>query len=169
MKLRLLLIMMTLVAQMAFAGRFDFPKESAQMSIQMPDNWQMGLQGDGVTAHPANNSKVTISVFPLSGASNLKDAFTIATKQVSASYRDVKIGKLAEQKQAGITFFGGQGEGEKDGFELTLAVAAFSADGKRFFGLAWTRDEGSGDNYIKDIDKALASIQPFNEVPKPPK
>lgn len=156
-------------AQIAFAGRSDLPKENPQVSIQMPDNWQTGLDGDNVTARPANNSKVMISVFPVTGASNLKDAFAIATKQVSATYSDVKIGKLAEQKQAGITFFGGQGEGEKDGFELTLAVAAFSPDGKHFFGLAWTRDETSGDVYLKDIDKALGSIQPFKEKLKPPK
>jgi len=133
----------------------------------MPDNWQTALDGESITARPANNSKVMISVFPVSGASNLKDAFSMATKQLSATYRDVKIGKVAEQKQGGITFFGGQGEGEKDGFELTLAVAAFTPDGKRFFGLAWSRDDASGDVYIKDIDQALASIQPFKEVSKP--
>jgi hypothetical protein len=169
MKVHLVLTIIVLGAQIAFAGRFDLPKENAQVSIQMPDNWQMEFEGDTVTAHPANNSKVTICVFPVSGASNLKDAFVIATKQMSVAYRDVKIGKLAEQKQAGIAFYGGQGEGEKDGFELILAVAAFSGDGKCFFGLTWTRDEASGDVYIKDIDKALASIQPFKETPKPPK
>src|SRR5947209_5705119 len=118
---------------------------------------------------------VTFAKAPLSqlascgckGASNLKDAFSMATKQLSATYRDVKIGKVAEQKQGGITFFGGQGEGEKDGFELTLVVAAFTPDAKRFFGLAWSRDDASGDVYIKDIDQALASIQPFKEVSKP--
>lgn len=169
MKVHLGLTILFLGAQSAFAGRFDLPKENAQVSIQMPDNWQMGFEGDIVTAHPVNNSKVMIWVFPVSGASNLKDAFVSATKQISIAYRDVKIGKLAEQKQAGITFYGGQGEGEKDGFELILAVAAFTCDGKRFFGLAWTRDEASGDVYIKDIDKALASIQPFKETPKPAK
>ena len=169
MKLRLVLTMFALGAQIAFAGRFDFPKENAQVSIQMPDNWQMAFEGDTVTAHPANNWKVMISVFPVSGANNLKDAFVIAAKQIGVAYRDVKIGKPAELKQAGITFYGGQGEGEKDGFELILAVAAFTPDGKRFFGLAWTRDEASGDVYIKDIDKALASIKPFKETPKPPK
>jgi dipeptidyl aminopeptidase/acylaminoacyl peptidase len=167
--LALLLTIILLGAPIAFAGRFDFPKENPQVSIQMPNNWHAGFDGDKVTAHPANNSKVVISVFPISDASNLKDAFVNATKQFSATYQDVKIGKLAEQKQAGITFYGGQGEGEKDGFELTLAVAAFSPDGKSFFGLAWTRDEAFGDAYIKDIDKALASIQPFKELPKPPK
>ncbi|HSV63288.1 MAG TPA: hypothetical protein VLH83_08065 [Chthoniobacterales bacterium] len=169
MKVRLVLPILFLVAPLAFAGRFDFPKENPLVSIQMPEQWQTALDGDSVTAHPANNPKVMISVFPVSGASNLKDAFAIATKQVSATYGDVKIGKLAEQQQAGITFYGGQGEGEKDGFELILAVAALSPDGKHFFGLAWTRDEASGDGYIKDIDRALASIQPFKEMPKPAK
>ncbi|HEX4641116.1 MAG TPA: hypothetical protein VH252_07000 [Chthoniobacterales bacterium] len=169
MKLRFLLTVIMFGAQIAFAGRFDLPKDGPQFSVQMPDNWQIEFEGDSVSARPAKNSKVMISVFPVSGSSDLKDAFSIAAKQVSATYRDVKIGKLAEQKQAAITFFGGQGEGEKDGFELILAVAAFTHDGKRFFGLVWTRDEASGDVYIKDIDKALASIQPFKKVPKPPK
>jgi len=160
---------MILGAQVAFAGRFDLPKENPQVSIQMPENWQTVLDGDTVTAHPANNSKVMISVFPISDANNLKDAFAIATKHFAASHSDVKIGNLAEQKQAGVIFYGGQGEGEKDGFELIVAVAAFSADGKRFFGLAWTRDDASSDVYINDINKALASIQPFKQVPKPPK
>ena len=132
----------------------------------MPDNWQTGLDGDNVTARPANNSKVMISVFALPSAKNIEDAFAIATKQVSAIYRDVKIGKLSKQSQAGITFFGGRGEAEKDGFELTLAVAAFTSDGKHFFGLAWARDEAAGDAMTREIDKALASIRPFEEMPK---
>ena len=169
MKIRLVLSALIIGAQIAFAGRFDLPKENPQISIHMPENWQTGIDGEGVTARPGNNSKVMISVFPVSGASDLKEAFAIVTKQVGATYGDVKIGKLAEQKQAGMMFYGGQGEGEKDGFELILAVAGFSPDGKHFFGLAWTRDEASGDVYIKDIDKALASLQPFKELPKPSK
>ena len=170
MKISVALLALILGCQIAVGGRVDLPKEKPQLvSIQMPDHWQMGLDGDGVTAHPANDTKVMISVFSLSGASTLEDAFAIATKQVSAIYRDVKIGKLSRQNQAGINFFGGQGEAEKDGFELMLAVAAFSPDGKHFFGLAWTRGERSDDAYIKDIDKALASIQPFKELQKPAK
>src|SRR5881394_211587 len=169
MKVRFLVPTVMLGAQIAFAGRFDLPKEKAQISIQMPENWQTVLDEDSVTAHPANNSKVTLSIFPVSAASNLKNAFAIAAKQVSATYRDVKIGKLAEQQQAGITFYGGQGEGEKDGFELTLAVAAFTCDGKRFFGLAWARDEVGGDAITKEIDRALGSIKPFKETLKPSK
>lgn len=165
MKLPLVLATLILGVQIAFGGRFDLPKENPQISIQMPDSWQTGLDGDNVAARPVNNSKVTISVFYLSGTKNIEDAFALATKQVNATYRDVKIGKLSKQSQAGINFFGGQGEGEKDGFELTLAVAAFSPDGKHFFGLAWARDEASGNLYINEIDKALASIQPFKEHP----
>jgi hypothetical protein len=157
--------MICLSAQIAFAGRFDLPKENPQISIQMPDNWQTGLDGDNVTAHPPANSKVMISVFPVSGAKNIEDAFAIAAKQISAIYSDVKIGKLSRQNQAGINFYGGQGEGEKDGFELILAVAAFSPDGKHFFGLGWARDESSSDVYVKEINEALASIQPFKEPP----
>jgi hypothetical protein len=76
---------------------------------------------------------------------------------------------LSRQNQGRINFYGGQGEGEKDGFELILAVAAFSPDGKHFFGLAWARDEASGEAISRDINKALASIHPFKEVSKPPK
>jgi hypothetical protein len=167
--LRLIVIGVLFTAHAAVAGRFDLPKEGPQISIQIPDGWQPELDGDKVTAHPPSNSKIMISVFALPKAENMNDAFAIATKQFSASYSDVKIGKLAEQKQAGFTFYGGQGEGEKDGFELIVAVAAFTSDGKHFFGLAWTRDEAAGDVYIQDINKALASIQPFKEVPKPAK
>lgn len=169
MKIPIVLPALLLGVQVAFGGRVDLPKENPQVSIQMPDNWQTGLDGDNVTARPANNSKVMISVFALPGAKSLEDAFAIATKQISVIYSDVKIGKLSRQNQAGINFFGGQGEAEKDGFELILAVAAFSSDGKHFFGLAWARDEGSGDAVTREIGKALASIQPFKEVPKPPK
>ncbi len=109
-----------------------------------------------------------ISIFAVPGAGNLHDALTIATKQVSATYDDVKIGKVTEQKQAGITFYGGQGEGEKDGFELILAVAAFTADGKQFFGLAWARDDAASDSITKEMNNALASIQPFTEPPPKP-
>jgi hypothetical protein len=165
MKIPLVLSALLLGTQVALGARFDLPKENPQVSIQMPDNWQTGLDGDNVTARPANNSKVMISVFALPGHS-LEDAFAIATKQISVIYSDVKIGKLSRQNQAGINFFGGQGEGEKDGFEMMLAVAAFSPDGKHFYGLAWARDEGSGDAVAREIDKALASIQPFKEVPK---
>src|SRR5438270_13819438 len=101
MKIRVLLPPLVLIAQVVDAGRFDLPKENPQISIQMPDNWQTALDGDSITAHPANNSKVMISVFPVSGASNLKDAFSIATKQLSATYGDVKIGEWRnENKQA---------------------------------------------------------------------
>ena len=169
MKLRLLLTIIIFGAEIAFAGRFDLPKENPQFSIQMPDNWEIGLNGDNVMARPANNSKVMISVFPVSGAKDIEEAFAIATRQVSTTYRDVKIGKLSRQNQAGIDLFGGQGEGEKDGFELTLAVAAFTCDGKRFFGLAWARDEVGGDAITKEIDRALGSIKPFKETLKPSK
>jgi hypothetical protein len=68
MKLQLLLTITIFGAEIAFAGRFDLPKENPQLSIQMPDNWEIGLNGDNVMAHPANNSKVMISVFLVSGA-----------------------------------------------------------------------------------------------------
>jgi hypothetical protein len=165
MKIPLALPALVLAAQLAFAERFDLPKENPQFSIQMPEKWEMEVEGEHVTARPAKDSKVIISVFPVSGAKNLEDAFAILTKQVTANYRDVKVGKVSEQKQAGLTFFGGQGEAEKDGFELRLSVAAFSAGGQRYFGLVWTADEVSGDLHIKEIDKALASLQAFKEPP----
>ena len=167
--LRLAVLASILCASVAFAGRFDLPKANPQISIQIPDDWQPDIAEDTVTAHPANNTRAMISVFAISGAGTLQDAFTVATKRVSALYGDVKIGKLAEQKQAGITFFGGQGEGEKDGFELTLAIAAFTGDGKHFFGLAWARDEAAGETITGEINKALGSIQLFRESSKPPK
>ena len=169
MKIPLVLSALILGAPVAFGGRFDLPKENPYISVKMPENWQTRLDGEKVTARPADNAKVMISVFAVPGASNLEDAFAVATKYVGAIYRDVKIGKLSRQNQNGINFFGGQGEGEKDGFELILAAASFSPDGKHFFGLAWARDEVSGDAVTRDIDKALASIQPFKETSKPQK
>ena len=168
MKIQLVLPALVLTAQLAFGGRFDLPKDHPQFSIQMPDKWEIDLEGDNVTARPTKDSKVTISVFPVPAAKNLEDAFAIVTKQVSANYRDVRVGKLSEQKQAGLTFFGGQGEAEKDGFELRLSVAAFTADGQRFFGLVWTADEVSGEIHIKEIDKALSSLQTFKDPPAKP-
>jgi hypothetical protein len=168
MKIRLVLPALVLATELAFGGRFDLPKENPQFSIQMPEKWETAVEGDSVSSRPTKDSRVTISVLPVLGAKNLQDAFAIVTKQVSATYRDVKVGKLSEQKQAGLTFFGGQGEAEKDGFELRLSVAAFSADGQRYFGLVWTADEVSGDIHIKEIDKALSSLQAFKEPPPKP-
>ena len=160
---------LALGAQVVLAGRFDLPKENPQFSIQMPDKWETEVQGDNVTSHPAKGSRVVISVFPVSGAKNFEDAFAIITKQVSSKYSDVTVGKLSEQKQGGLTFFGGQGAGEKDGFELRLSVAAFSADGQHYFGLVWACDE-AGEVYTKEIDQALRSIQTLKEAPpKAPK
>lgn len=162
--------MLLITTPVAFGGRFELPKEHPQFSIQMPDKWETALEGDKVTACPAKDSKVTISVFPVPAAKSREDAFAIVTKQVSATYRDVKVGKLSEQKQAGLTFYGGQGEAEKDGFELRLSVAAFSADGQHYFGLVWTADEASGDIYLSEIDNALSSLQTFTEpLSKPAK
>lgn len=168
MRIRFVLPALIMSAQLVFGGRFDLPKEKPQFSIQMPDKWEIVIEGDSVTARPAKDSKVVISVFPVPAAKNLEDAFAIVTKQTSANYRDVKVGKLSEQKQAGLTFFGGQGEGEKDGFELRLSVAAFTADGQHYFGLVWTADEVSGEIHIKEIDKVLSSIQAFKEPPPKP-
>lgn len=168
MKIHLVLPAVVLTAQLAFGGRFDLPKEKPQFSIQMPDKWETALEGDNVTARPAKDSKVIILVFPVPAAKNFEDALAIVTKQTSANYRDVKVGKVSEQKQAGLTFFGGQGEGEKDGFELRLSVAAFTADGQHYFGLVWAADEVSGEIHIKEIDKALASLQAFKEPPPKP-
>lgn len=165
MKIRLVLSALVFAGHLAFGGRFDLPKESPQFSIQMPDKWETVVEGDNVRAHPGKSSKVMILVFPVPGAKNFEEAFSIATKQATANYRDVKIGKLSEQKQAGLTFFGGQGEGEKEGFELRLAVAAFSADGEHYFGLVWSVDEVSANLHLKDIDKVLASLQAFKEPP----
>lgn len=128
------------------------------------------MEGDSVTSRAQKNSRVVISVFPVSGAKNFEDAFAIITKQMSANYSDVKLGKLSEQKQSGLTFFGAQGEGEKDGFELRLSVAALSADGQNYFGLVWACDDVSGEAHIKEIEQALRSIQAFKETPpKAPK
>ena len=165
MRIRLVLPAFILAAQLAFAGRFDLPKEEPQFSIQMPEKWETAVERDNVTSRPAKNSKVIISVFPVPAAKNFEDAFAMVMKQVSATYLDVKLGKLSEQKQAGLTFFGGYGEAEKDGFELRLSVAAFSADDKRYFGLVWAADEVSGDIHIKEIDQVLASLQAFKEPP----
>jgi hypothetical protein len=170
MKIRLLLPAFVFITEIAFGGRFDLPREHPQFSIQMPDNWETAVEGDNVTSRPAKDSKVIISVFPAPAAKNLQDAFGIAAKKVSADYSDVKIGKLSKQKQAGLTFFGGQGEGERDGFELRLSLAAFTGDGQHYFALVWAADEASGEIYIKEIDKILVSLQAFKEPsPKPGK
>jgi hypothetical protein len=168
MRIGLVLPALMLAAKVAFAGRFDLPKENPQFSIQMPAEWETEVKDDTVTSRPAKNSRVVISVFPISGAKNFDDAFAILTRQVSAIYQDVKLGKLSEQKQAGLTFFGAQGEGEKEGFELRLSVAAFTADGQRYFGLVWACDE-AGEVRIKEIYTTLASIQKFKEAPAKPK
>src|SRR4051812_10950521 len=105
MKIRLLLPALMFVTEVAFGGRFDLPKENPQFSIQMPDNWETVVEGDNVTSRPAKDSKVMLSVFPVPAAKNLEDAFAIVLEQVSATYSDVKVGKLSEQKQAGLTFF----------------------------------------------------------------
>ena len=104
MKIRVLLPALVLIAQVVDAGRFDLPKENPQISIQMPDNWQTALDGESITARPANNSKVMISVFPVSGASNLKEAFSMATKQLSATYGDVKIGEWRNENKQALPF-----------------------------------------------------------------
>jgi hypothetical protein len=166
MKIRIVLSVLMLGAQVAFAGRFDLPKENPQFSIQMPEKWQTEVDGDKVTSRPAKDSKVIISVFPLPGAKNFEDAFALVTEHVTANYRDVKLGKLSEQKQAGMSFYGGQGEAEKDGFELRLSVAAFGENGQRYFGLVWACDEASGEIHIQEIAKTLASIRPFTEQPR---
>jgi hypothetical protein len=159
------LITLMFTAEVAFAGRFDLPKEGPQFSIQMPDRWETAIEGDHVTSRPAKDSKLMISVFGVPAAKNLEDAFGTALKQVTASYRDVKLGKLSEQRQAGLTVYGGHGEAEKAGFELRISVAAFTADGQRFFGLVWTADEASRSSQINEIDEALASLQTFTEPP----
>ena len=166
MKIRILLSAL-LVTEVAFGSRFDLPKENPQISIEMPDKWETADEGDNITSRPAKDSKVMISIFPVPAAKDLKDAFAIVLKHVSETYRDVKLRKLSEQKQSGVTFYGGRGEAERDGFELNFSVAALSADGHRYFALVWAADEASGDTHTKELDKTLASIQRFSAQPSP--
>ena len=165
MKIRFLLPILVLAADIAGGATFKLPKDSPQFSIEMPDKWVTEVKGDLVFARPAKDSKVNIFVGLIPEAKSQEEAFAGISKEVAAHYQEFNVGKTSHQKEAGIDFFGAEGKGKREGVEFRVALAVFSPDGQRYFALSWECDEISGETYGSDIDRTLNSIKLLKEDP----
>jgi len=163
MKVRYLLPILVLAAQIAEGATFKFPKDAPQFSIETPDTWLTEAKGDILTSRPSKESQVIFSVFPVTGAKNLADAFEIAAKQVCEGYSDCNVGKSSQEKHAGVQFMGAEATAKKDGTDIRIFLYVLGADGQRYFAITRAFDVASGEKYGNQIDGVMDSIKSLKE------
>lgn len=163
MKIRYLLPILVLAAQLAEGETFKLPKDAPQFSIDMPDKWMTEARGDTITSRPSKESQVIFSVFPVTGAKDLADAFAIAAKQACEGYSACNLGKPSQQKHAKMQFMGAEATAKKNGTDIRIFLYALSADGQRYFAITRAFDVASGEKYGNQIDGVMDSIKSIKE------
>lgn len=165
MRIRLVLLVPFLTAQIAAAGVFQLPKDNPRFSVEFSDKWQTELEGDAVTARGSKESKAIFAVVPAASAKTLEEALTFAAEQFKKDYTDFALDKPSPQKGAGMDILGAPGKAKKDGVDVRLAIFSFSPDGQRYFAITWACAAWN-QAYGTEIDRTLNSLKSFKEAPQ---
>ena len=144
-----------------------FPPENPQFSVAVGDSWNPEITSAGIlSAHPTG-AAFAVSIFPAT-ATTAPGAVDEVLTEVQHRFTDVKPGELEHLTgKKGLKFLerhatgeDTQATGEDNGARLML-IAAFTIDGKSYFGLFQAGTPQATKRYSADVIAILKSIAPL--------
>jgi hypothetical protein len=159
MKIRFLLPVLALAAQVAGGATFKLPKDAPRFSIALPDDWQTNEADGGLTSRPPGESKFLVNLYSLPDVHTPDAAMSAAVDRVKPTVQQFSAGEVTREMEAGIRFFGMAAKGTKDGAAVRLTILVFASDSEHYYGLSLAGEEASFQKYGDAHDRILGSIR----------
>lgn len=142
----------------AEAKTLKFPKEDPQFTVTFASDWKAEITKAGIISAQPKGTGYAISIFPVQ-ARNARDAIEETEKEVDKRFQNVKPSEPVEFKTANnITYLERDFTATDKGSERTLAIVAFSPDGKNYFALFQAGTPEADKRYTEDVIAIVKSI-----------
>lgn len=161
MKFKILALSVTLAFFSGFAQAktLKFPKDDPQFTVTFSNNWKAEITDAGIISAQPKGAGYAISIFPVV-ATNASDAIEETEKEVEKRFQNVKSNEPVEFKTANnIKFLERDYTGTDKGSDRTLAIVAFSADGKNYYALFQAGTPEADKRYTEDVVAIVKSIK----------
>jgi hypothetical protein len=144
---------------LAQAKTLRFPKDDPQFTITFANDWKAEITNAGIISAQPKGAGYAISIFPVV-ARNASDAIEETEKEVEKRFENVKSNEPVEFKNANnIKFLERDYTGTDKGSDRTLAIVAFSPDGKNYYALFQAGTPEADKQYTEDVVEIVKSIK----------
>jgi hypothetical protein len=148
-----------LLPDFAQAKTLRFPKDDPQFSVTFANDWKAEITSAGIISAQPKGEGYAISIFPVA-ASNASDAIAETAKEVDKRFQNIKSGDPVEFKTANnITYLERDYTATDKGSDRTLAIVAFSPDGKNYYALFQAGTPEADKRYTQDVVAIVKSIK----------
>ena len=143
----------------AQAKTLRFPKDDPQFTVTFANDWKAEITSAGIISAQPKGAGYAISIFPVV-ATNASDAIEETEKEVEKRFQDVKSNEPVEFKNTNnIKFLERDYTGTDKGSDRTLAIVAFSPDGKNYYALFQAGTPEADKQYTEDVVAIVKSIK----------
>jgi hypothetical protein len=143
----------------AQAKTIKFPKDDPQFTITFANDWKAEITNQGIISAQPKGAGYAISIFPVV-STNASDAIEETEKEVEKRFQNVKSNEPVEFKNANnIKFLERDYTGTDKGSDRTLAIVAFSPDGKNYYALFQAGTPEADKQYTEDVVAIVKSIK----------
>jgi hypothetical protein len=112
-----------------------FPKDNPEFTVTFPNDWKAEAGEGGIISAQPKGAGYALSIFPVT-SSNAHDAIQETLKEVQKRFTNLKPNDPVEFKNENkISFLEQDFTGKDKGSDRSLAIVAFSPNGKSFFAL----------------------------------
>lgn len=162
MKFKILGLFLTLAFFLpcfAQAKTLKFPKEDPQFTVTFANDWKAEITSAGIISAQPKGTGYAISIFPVM-AKNATDAIDETAREVDKRFQNVKPSEPVEFKTANnITYLERDYTATDKGSDRTLAIVAFSPDGKNYYALFQAGTPEADKRYTQDVVAIVKSIK----------
>src|SRR5687768_3895614 len=153
------LALAVLVPAFVQAKTLKFPKDDPQFTVTFANDWKAEITSAGIISAQPKGAGYAISIFPVV-ATNASDAIEETEKEVEKRFQNIKSNEPVEFKNANnIKFLERDYTGTDKGSDRTLAIVAFSPDGKSYYALFQAGTPEADKRYTEDVIAIVKSIK----------
>lgn len=143
----------------AQAKTLRFPKDNPQFTVTFANDWKAEITSAGIISAQPKGTGYAISIFPVV-ATNATDAIEETEKEVEKRFQNLKSNEPVEFKNANnLKFLERDYTGTDKGSDRTLAIVAFSPDGKNYYALFQAGTPEADKQYTEDVVAIVKSIK----------
>jgi hypothetical protein len=136
-----------------------FPKDDPQFTVTFANDWKAEITNAGIISAQPKGAGYAISIFPVV-ATNASDAIEETEKEVEKRFQNIKSNEPVGFKNANnVKFLERDYSGTDKGSDRTLAIVAFSPDGKNYYALFQAGTPEADKRYTEDVVAIVKSIK----------
>jgi hypothetical protein len=162
MKLKILALSLTLaffLPGFAQAKTLKFPKDDPQFTVTFANDWKAEITSAGIISAQPKGAGYAISIFPVV-ATNARDAIEETEKEVEKRFQNIKSSEPVEFETANnLKYLERDYTGTDKGADRTLAIVAFSPDGKNYYALFQAGTPEADKQYTQEVVAIVKSIK----------